>query len=588
MCYVRYYVHKKTLTQADVFAAVGLAKLLDSGQVPARIRSEGNYFVIEAREINGSPLCAQQLYSYIYTGRNNEQRPANLHYYDLEHHRNQENERTTRRRQSAQQLTQNQELARELAPDPEFSLYNIFVTMQAHNGANNALISIAENQSDWHDVLTGFIEALREPNDQNLPQGNLGATANQLINPLSAKGTYGLTPAGTNRCNPSLQELGDNEILQYLRYGGYFNVAVPYSSGGNIRLLTPIPNDISLRALRGLAGTLRRIQFPSRARLKIDALAVLELTDLLIRHSEPYAVAGSQDEEFQGLTLQCRTPASVISGVHVAYYMRTSAFGRNVAEISILGLPDWIRIDSRDDAEFWLSALKEHKNVVRGLDESHSEAIDLLQKYRRIFQSRGGDILLDFLNFAGFYGAYWMSATNNMSHRPLLQRFSTSVMERMVERMVESMAPGIAPILNDPGFQAIAKAIRKATVSAQAIRARGEDPQREIRYGLINDILRKRFVRDELIEELSIFIARYNAENARIREINQSVCAAPPNVTTSDMESIIRIIDQTNNPALVGALLAAYGTCRESSNSEETSCQGEHENLHSTEDSSEE
>ncbi|MGB9588736.1 MAG: hypothetical protein ACPL7O_11210, partial [Armatimonadota bacterium] len=276
--------------------------------------------------------------------------------------------------------------------------------------------------------------------------------------------------------------------------------------------------------------------------------------------------AFSPDEQFPGLSLVGRIPAEVISGLYVAHYMKTSQFGKNVSELAFVGLPSWFKICSKEDADAWLDILSEHRKVVQRLDEKISEEIGLLQQYRRLLQKREDEAFLSFLEFAASYGAYWMSATNNPNKRRM-SRLSTS----NIERMAKSMAPEIAKILQDPGFQSIARAIRKSTVSAQAQKAMGSKPWREIRYGLIAELNRKRFVKEELLEALGTFIAQYNSENARQREIQKSLKAAPANVSTQDMESFVRLVDEIGNPALIGSLLCAYGTCRETGEPEEES-----------------
>jgi len=196
--------------------------------------------------------------------------PANLPFYDWsEHHRKQ-----SKRKELDDECKKNPALRKdpefrrqyqELAPDPDYRLYNTFKVLQADGGANKALV--ATTRPEWPSELRAALHALRDRTG-DLPNLRLGATGNQLMNPLVAKGIYFLKPSGTKRDNPSIEDSGDSQSLQYLRYGGYFSAAVPFSVGkGDVRLLCAVPSDISLRALEvALHSSISRGLKPCRSR----------------------------------------------------------------------------------------------------------------------------------------------------------------------------------------------------------------------------------------------------------------------------------------------------------------------------------
>lgn len=209
-----------------------------------------------------------------------------------------------------------------------------------------------------------------------------------------------------------------------------------------------------------------------------------------------------------------------------------------------------------------------------GLQERNSTEAGLLKQYRLSLQNQERDALERLIEFIGRYGAYWMSAMDDRG-RSFMARLTTT----NIERMAQHMAADLSAILADPGFRAVARAIRKATVSAQAQNAlalqsppKADKPWREIRYGLIAELDRKRVVQEEFVESLSGFIAAYNRENARAREKQK---AAPRNVTTEEIEALIRLIDERGS-VLVGSVLCAYGTCREPKEADESLTEIEH------------
>ena len=123
------------------------------------------------------------------------------------------------------------------------------------------------------------------------------------------------------------------------------------------------------------------------------------------------------------------------------------------------------------------------------------------------------------------------------------------------------MASSLTQILNNEGFQSVAWAVRRATVNAQAQKAMKVKDYREIRYDLLHDLRRTRSLpgNEPFVEAISDFISKYNAENARRREMNKR---APRNVTTDEFLRFAELVQEHQSP-LVGALLCAYGSCRE-------------------------
>jgi len=62
-----------------------------------------------------------------------------------------------------------------------------------------------------------------------------------------------------------------------------------------------------------------------------------------------------------------------------------------------------------------------------------------------------------------------------------------------------------------------------------------------------------------LVECVADFVSKYNTENARRREMGKS---APRNVTTNEFSALTTLVERYG-ASLVGALLCAYGSCRE-------------------------
>ena len=112
----------------------------------------------------------------------------------------------------------------------------------------------------------------------------------------------------------------------------------------------------------------------------------------------------------------------------------------------------------------------------------------------------------------------------------------------------------ISEIISNTGFQKVAYAIRKSTVTLQYT---PKDQRKfEIRYGLAQTLQNKSKSASDLAEFIGEFIANYNAETARNVEKTGGILRA--NVKDNDLNQFYELLD--NYPSkVVGALLASYG-----------------------------
>lgn len=368
----------------------------------------------------------------------------------------------------------------------------------------------------------------------------------QLFNPSAAKGYARLKPDGTSR-NDKTKDAWADPFVEWLRCRGYFRAGCPFFVGDDVRLFVPVPADISLAALASMANQMRDAPLWGSG-AKLDALAVLWMADYLIHHSrELQADQGEDDFGFGG-----RTPADVVAGLSVTNYQKMGS-ARVVSSMTTLALPGWFPIRDAEQARDWVEILDEHRRVVRGLDDTHSDEIGLLLAYRRVLERRGDTAMWALLEFMSAYGPFLIRARD--AGRPV-RGFRIHTFRRLVESMVETLP--VAPILTDPGFAAVAAAVRRATVSAQSLKANNQE-HREIRYDLLPELRRAWSVPEDgrFVEVVADFVSKYNYENARRRETGKR---APRNVSTDELAAFMRLVD-AREARLVGALLCAYGTC---------------------------
>ncbi len=118
----------------------------------------------------------------------------------------------------------------------------------------------------------------------------------------------------------------------------------------------------------------------------------------------------------------------------------------------------------------------------------------------------------------------------------------------------------MSPIVQNPGFQHIAEAIRRSTVIPQRFKNKGERAY-EVRYGLADELRRHARYPDKFLQALSDFIQSYNQENVRVsvREGKHF----RDDVTTDDLKQVIALMDEYN-ATTVAHLLIAFGYARDS------------------------
>lgn len=551
-----FVIPKATGTHGDVFAAVGLADLLSNATHVRKVQIVQSPAGFEIRALTsqdgigqidqspGYPFLKTNLKVVVPNG------VTDWVDYKLE---KEKSDRRKKLRQGKRQKSLGSEIEELLKQDQarrDWRLLQVLNTLQGDETSNriHALI-VRMKATEFSETVMAWLEAIRgsRPSDLNWPANSV-----QLFTPTAAKGYSRLKPDSTDR-NDKTKEQWTDPFVEWLRYRGYFVVACPFFQGQkaeNVRLLCLVPNDLSLEGLRELADALRTSGIFGGPP-KVDSLAALKLAELLIRHSEEYSqIAGTRI--FPGVRLNRKSPADLISGISVTNYQSLGS-AKAVSAISVIALPGWFTIDSPADAIGFLSILDEHQRAIRSLEDDHSDEIGLLIDYRRFLETRGEHAVTILMDFMARYGALVLRGREQKRKIP---QFTT----HNLERLVMGNAQKLAEILIDPGFKAVAAAVRSATVSAQAQKAMNRPNYREIRYDLIPDLKRKSSLPGNapLVEVISEFVSVYNVENARRRELGRQ---APRNVTTEEFEALVRLID-IHRASTVGPMLCAYGSCR--------------------------
>lgn len=321
-----YRLAKSTGTHGDIFAAVGLADLM-AGLLPGKLRSgvtildAGGEFAIRL-PANGdyARLSPAPCYPFL---KANEKTKVPLGAQDVVDYKEQK-AKADRIKQLKAELRKKQnpdpelqQLIQQDEPRDDWRLLQVLNVLQGDETSNRIHDTIVRTSpSAFRKLVGSALEAVAagRPSGVHWP-----ASAVQLFTPNVAKGFNRLKPDSTSRGALPNQPWTD-PFLEWMKYRGYFLVACPFFQGSkaeHVRLLCPVPAEITVTALASVARGLRTSRIYGGPP-KMDSLAVLQLAELLVRHSQEFHDAGT--EPYPDLSLLRKTPSDLISGLTVTHY----------------------------------------------------------------------------------------------------------------------------------------------------------------------------------------------------------------------------------------------------------------------------
>lgn len=367
-------------------------------------------------------------------------------------------------------------------------------------------------------------------------------TASQLLNPHQGKG-LNEPKANALRMDNIKDRPWPEEFLKTI---GLWHCLAPRQTTdtNDWKAYVVAPLRLSWQAQQEAFGRFNRYLWRERGHqtsLKTDITSVL----LFSRAWLDYVEAAWKDEDDFDVP---PAPEQVVAGFHVAQFKLLSRNAYTMVNLSFLSLPAWSgELRTRADVVAVQGIMDEHLDVVRGVDEGHSDGFDLLRRYRDFVSSGNWDAFFDFM--AGY------------SHEILRrlnegQRYVPTFTTPKLRRLIMTNRKDLTPIVENAGFQNVAYAIRHATIIPQRRKANKQDNLYEVRYGLGAELKRKGTVRDEFVAALTDFIQSYNQEN--VQKLESKGQQLRKDVRTDDIAEVVRLIDIYGSE-VVANLLIAYG-----------------------------
>lgn len=530
----KYYLPKRTQTHADVWAALGWASFFPER---VRLREESDRaFVVE-----GEPDWTDLRGGFEFLKEKPDSTVPTVHgsaVFDYASEKQKSDHYREMARGKDKLSADDQAALQEMKPHEEFRLYQTMLLLQGDGGAHKLLGSWLELEEN--ERIERLINAAMDLEHRRVPDWDVPCDLLQLFNPHSAKGYARLKPDSTGRGDKTKDDWAE-PFLEFMRCRGYFQAACPRyvdKDGENIRISTPVPANIPLKTYRTVVRNLRQEPIFGSA-VKTDCVSVLSVVIELLTHSQEL------------------NPHRQIRGVAMTHYQNMGK-ARTVTAIEELHLPDWCQAGQVDR---WRRELIEHRERIRRLDDSISEELELLIRYRRVFQAPGPAAYEELAAFLAGYGmhVFRLRGQNKFYHKQFSEDGVRDIMNNQYSELFASN-----------GFREVALAIRAATVGAQTLKrlreqGKTDEGPREIRYDLLPELRRKKSLPDgtELLAAVSEFIGTYNQESARRLEMKRRTGIR--RVSEADFADFVVQFEgfrERKQTDVFGSLLLAYATCK--------------------------
>ena len=526
-------IEKRTGTYAEALEAIGLASTIrELGFRAVRVTDQGTQFQIQTGDRPthlSSHLSAG--YPYIWKKSKEPQRPAIPDLLDYEDQK-EKRDAARKRGKKGDAALDSQGIEALPGARPEINIATILESMRKGWEGDRELAK--QIQANPDETLNWVLDRLGLGGHaiKNAPK----VSNTQILNPISGKGVH--APKTEIRSAGAIPGQLVDAFSEWMKLRGLWRGMLLYRSDDDFKFFVIEPGDIGVDEIEGIRTELQALSLWGGVRLDIQA--TLQCTRLLILRSD------AVQDGARTIRLLGRKPRAVISGLRQTYFksLGTAAALMNDA---FLPLPDWFAISSVDDGRAYLNIIDEVSakgGCLSSLQEKNSDDGQTLQQYREWLLT--GD-LTDLLSFHHRFAVHLMQ---RLSRNAWARPFGTENLSTLLKKAYEERFH-VTEIIEDPGFQSVARALRNATVYALTL----PSLNREVRFGIAQKWKQKmKAGPEEFATAVAEFVQDYNWETAhRLKGKGHSV-------STEELNSLVRLIE--HKAELVGALLLAYGYAR--------------------------
>lgn len=415
---------------------------------------------------------------------------------------------------------------------PELDVYSQVITPNNFVGFDKLYRNISSNKEAFPEIVKAILDYYSdfvvELKPKSLNSFDDTVTALQIYNPTTGKGQNKGKASGASAGPIKLNWISETMKIS----GALTNMLcqlVKVGSSYDMKVVVPDFKKAEYNLQRQIVLSFKK-NIKGNTPLKVDILNLLILNKQLIENTE----------EYKGFKAR-----NILTGLH-STYQKDLGQNKAVVNISELQTPDFIEFDNEDEAKDWVELLKEQINIIGSIEEL-GDATQGLIAYRTFLTSS------HFSSWARFIFWYAEHIMSNFSRNKYALPFKVTSLNKFFKNMNMTEFK-ISEIISNEGFQKVAYAIRKSTVTLQYT---PKDQRKfEIRYGLAQTLQNKSKSATDLAGFIGEFIATFNAETARYAEKNGTVLRA--NIRENELSLFYGLLDKYPSK-VVGALLASYG-----------------------------
>lgn len=415
---------------------------------------------------------------------------------------------------------------------PQLDVYSQIITPNNFVGFDKLYWNISSNKETFSEIVKAILNYYSgspiELNTKDLVSFDDYVTALQIYNPTTGKGQNKGKASGASAGPVKLNWISEtmkisgaltNMLCQSVKVGKSYDLKVVVVDFKKAEYSKQ--KQIALSFKKNIKGN---------TPLKVDILNLLIINKQLIENTNEF-------KDFKA--------KNILTGLHSTYQ---KDLGQNKAVVNIAELqtPDFIEFNTEDEAKDWVEFLKEQINIIASIEEL-GDATQGLIAYRTFLTSSH---FQSWAKFIFWYSGHIMSSFSK-------SKYALPFKELSLNKFFKNTTMSdfkISEIISNEGFQKVAYAIRKSTVTLQYT---PKDQRKfEIRYGLAQTLQNKSKSASDLAEFIGEFIATFNAETARYAEKTERALRA--NIRENELNQFYGLLDKYPSK-VVGALLASYG-----------------------------
>jgi hypothetical protein len=552
--YSTFRVKKGTGTYSDTIEAYGLANLLNELQSRANlshpklwIEDKGLYYEIKSKpEIQLEHINGLSYFPFFQYVIRDATETFEENYFDYPKQRDLKKERQLLTQKAYKEFVGKDKVLQLKAKlseieriyeaekyiSPQLDVYSQITTNNNFTGFEKLYTNISSNKEAFSGILKAILDYYSDRNielkTKSLNSFDDSVTALQIYNPNTGKGQNRNKATGAGSGAVKLNWIGETMKIS----GALTNMLcqlVKVGSSYDMKVVVPDFKKAEYNKQKQIALAFKK-NIKGNTPLKVDILNLLIINKQLIENTDEYS-------DFKA--------KNILTGLHSTYQ---KDLGQNKAVVNIAELqtPDFIEFNTEDEAKDWIEFLKEQISIIGSIEEL-GDATQGLIAYRTFLTSS------HFQSWARFIFWYSDHIMSNFSKSKYALPFKETSLNKFFKNMTMSDFK-ISEIISNEGFQKVAYAIRKSTVTLQYT---PKDQRKfEIRYGLAQTLQNKSKSAADLASFIGEFIATFNAETARNVEKSGSILRA--NIRENELSQFYGLLDKYPSK-VVGALLASYG-----------------------------